>query len=56
MTPTCLQCRHFSPRVRSCLDPIGAGLLLRDHGYGIVYPEIKRAPRCPAFDAKRRAH
>lgn len=48
---TCTGCEHLL-RGGSCGQPEIAGLVPREHGFGIVWPDADHAEACPAFAAK----
>jgi hypothetical protein len=44
----CTTCGHLS-RVRTCLQPIRAGLIPEQDGFGLAWPEAARAETCVAW-------
>ena len=44
----CVDCEHFGRR-RTCLEPVAAGLLTGQEGFGIVWAPDGHAARCAAF-------
>jgi len=48
---TCANCRHRL-RLGTCSEPISAGLLTEEQGFGIVWPAPAHAATCPAWLAR----
>jgi len=48
---TCANCQHRM-RLGTCGEPITAGLLTEEQGFGIVWPEPAHAATCPAWAAR----
>jgi hypothetical protein len=47
----CGGCLHLLPR-GTCGEPVGAGLLTAENGFGIVWPPEGHSTACPAFIGK----
>jgi len=47
----CGHCQHLLRRA-SCAEPVQAGLVQPDAGYGIAWPTHWRAGECPAFEQR----
>lgn len=47
---SCADCRNLTSR-GTCKEPIGAGLIPAEHGFGLAWPEPSRAGTCRAFEA-----
>ena len=47
----CAYCHHLT-RVGTCAEPVIAGLLTAEVGFGIVWPPAAHAATCPAFSSK----
>ena len=47
----CVDCEHYGRR-RTCLEPVAAGLLTAEEGFGIVWPPEGHGAGCPAFSDK----
>ncbi len=47
----CVDCRHLT-RVNTCCEPVAAGLLTEDEGFGIAWPAEGHGVACPAFTGK----
>jgi hypothetical protein len=48
---TCAGCLHLLRR-GTCGEPVAAGLLTEDEGFGIVWPPEGHGAACPAFIGK----
>ena len=48
---TCTDCRHLL-RHGTCGEPVAAGLLTAEEGFGIVWPPERHGAKCPAFNGK----
>jgi len=48
---TCANCQHRL-KPGTCAEPIVAGLLTEERGYGIAWPEPAHAATCPAWAAR----
>ena len=48
---TCAACLHLGPR-GTCFEPVAAGLLTAQQGFGIVWPPEGHGAACPAFTGK----
>ena len=47
----CADCEHHGRR-RTCLEPVAAGLLTAEEGFGIVWPPEGHGAGCAAFSGK----
>ena len=50
-TKRCSECRHLT-RANTCGEPVAAGLLAREVGFGIVWPPAAHAATCPSFSSR----
>ena len=46
----CVDCERFTRR-RTCLEPVAAGLLTEEQGYGIAWPPSGHGAICPSFSS-----